>query len=128
MAAGAQPAPDLYSSKDIELVRKLAEKTRANRIAWKRSETGFSASVSGQLEIGFVRAWSAFGPPGWSLFTVRDKRGNEILRVDNPLGLRSLLQGHSEEMIRQSVNELYQAAERSSAAAIDKAIQWIDRV
>ena len=123
---------DAYHPRHVDLVKKLAEKTRAKKISWKASDTGLSAIVSGKLEINFVRS----NYPGiatllwkspWALFTIRDMKGNQILRVDNTVGL-SPTEPPVQVSVRDAVKELYTAIEQSLAEEIDKAIAVVDRV
>jgi len=129
---GALPTPaalwpaDFYHSKHVELVKKLAEKTRAKKISWKASKTGYSAVVFDKLEISFVRpargASLLSGSP-WALFVVRDDQGNEILKVSNIPGTDV-----APDVLRESISHLNQAVENSLAEEIDKAIAVIDRI
>ena len=81
---GSQPQPILPERNDpkyIDLINKITEKTRANKIRWQVTNTGISATVSGKIQLGFVRNRGLLGDT-WALFTIRDENENVILRVD----------------------------------------------
>jgi len=125
---GSQPQPILPDRDDpkyLDLVEKITEKTRANKIQWKMTETGVSATVSGKIELGFVRSrgWLA-SRTGWALFTIRDENGNEILRVESvsPKALAP------PSPTRNAVEELYAAIEQVGRREVEKVIELIDRI
>ena len=123
---------DTYHLRHVELVKKLAEKTRAKKISWKASDTGLSAIVSGKIEINFVRSnypsiakflWKS----PWALFTIRDMKGNQLLRVDNTAAF-SPMEPPVQVSVRNAVHELYTAIEQSLSDEIEKAIEALDRI
>ncbi len=128
-------AVDSSKPRHVELVKKLTEKTHAKKVSWKASDTRLSATVSGKLEIGFVRSnypaiarllWKS----EWALFTIRDTKGNQILRIDNtafPPPMEPLT-SPVQFSVRDAVNDLYTAIEQSLSEEIDKAIEVIDRI
>jgi|SRR6185437_6596075 len=129
LLTGLQPA----HQKSISLVKKIAEKTKAGRITWKKSSTGFIASVRGGLELGFVPAGLlGFGGSVWGIFTVRDRDGNEILRVENPsssvtpLAFSSLGVLPTPDPLVSAVSELYNQVGGAAATDIDRAITLVD--
>ncbi|MBI4463944.1 MAG: hypothetical protein HY647_04500 [Acidobacteria bacterium] len=126
-----EPPKGFYSPRHVELVKKLTEKTRAKKIPWKSSSTGFSAVVSGKLEINFVRSSGLFSlleSLQWSVFTIRDKAGNEILQVDNTKSRPFTSPGAPTEVLRSAISELYAAIESSLVEEVDKAIEVIDGI
>ena len=135
---GTQPDPMLQERNDpkyIDLINKIAEKTRAKKIRWKRTETGVSATVSDKMELGFVRSpWVGLGGRSlyrlwWALFKVRDENGNEILRVDNVSPLEpGEPEAAEQKQLRDAVETLYAAIEQSGRAEVEKAIELIDKI
>ena len=119
--------------KSVNLVAKINEKTRAGRIVWKKSPTGFIASVPGGLELGFVPAGPEVLSSTWGTFTVRDRGGNEILKVENPaapiirLTLSALLTSPSGSLVA-AIGELYDQVRGIASSNIDKAIDLLDKV
>jgi len=89
--------------KKIDLVKKIAEKTRQGKIVWQKTVNGVAAYVPGALRMNFVEApWPSLlsgTNRRWVIFAVRDEAGNELLKVENqssaPTGLLSGLLGSS---------------------------------
>ena len=123
---------DAYHLRHVELVKKLTEKTRAKKISWSSSDTGLSAIVSGKIEINFVRSnypsiakflWKS----PWALFTIRDMKGNQLLRIENRAALPAM-EPPVEVSVRDAVHELYTAIEQSLSDEIERAIEVLDRI
>ena len=130
MASQPQPVlPEPNDPKFIDLIRKITEKTLANKIRWQMSQTGVSATVPGGIQLGFVKSRGLLGNT-WALFTIRSENENEILRVDNtPLNPFAALSGAAEEQpVRKAVGKLYAAIEGSSRAEVERVIELIDRI
>ena len=125
--------------KQVELVRKITDRTRAGRIVWQTSSTDATASLGNKLFMTFV-----IGPYGnWSLFTVRDGDGHEFLKVDNMLFNKaalsylasmsgrpqsvSLPETEESSALFDAVSELYLLVDRGAKGDIDKAIALVDR-
>ena len=69
--------------KKIELVKKIASRTREGKIFWQKTENGVAAYVPGAMRMNFVEApWSLFARR-WVIFAIRDEAGNELLKVEN---------------------------------------------
>ncbi|MHB8485454.1 MAG: hypothetical protein ACYDCM_06970 [Candidatus Acidiferrales bacterium] len=121
--------------KSVSLVKRITEKTKAGRIAWKKSSTGFIASVRGGLELGFVPATGLIGMVtgnlgAWSIFTVRGQGGDEILKIENPKNtiptyIGAALSGPSEPLVA-AVDQLYSEVRGADSTNIDKAISLVD--
>jgi hypothetical protein len=76
----------LFPDKKVELVKKIAEKTKQGKIIWQRTGQGAAADLQGKLKMNFVESpshslWAT--QPRWVIFAVRDVAGNEILKVEN---------------------------------------------
>lgn len=126
---GSQPQPVFPQRNDpkfIDLINKITEKTRANKIRWQVTQTGVSATVSGKIQLGFVRSRGLLGD-SWSLFTIRDENGNEILRVDNILSLATVI-GADIPPLEKAANALYTAIAQSGRAELEKVIELIDKI
>ena len=120
--------------KYVDLVRKITEKTRRKKILWNKTPTGFSATVAGKVHFGFVRplGWPLSGGK-WSLFTIRDEEGNEILSVNNPatsLVLDAILSGVDPSLstLRDAIGDLFDAVEEIGRAEVEKLIETIDKI
>jgi hypothetical protein len=126
---GADPeefVPRPYGQKEIELVRKIAEKTKLGKIAWNRTRNGMRAPVRG-MEVVFVRA-APFPPNrGWALFLVKGKDGNEILKISASDYIFGALMGKSNALMGE-IDKLYAVVEDTAKGDIEKAINEIDQV
>jgi hypothetical protein len=121
----------------VALVNKITEKTKQRKIPWNRSLNGLSASVPGGLKLNIVERspLSIVGPAParWVLFTVRDEKGNEILKVENssqvsiglPSSVEAVLGGDS---VTRAVDELYRAVRGAAKGEIEKAIDLLDKI
>ena len=134
---GSQPQPILPGQDDpkyLDLIEKITAKTRANKIRWEMTETGVSANISGKVQLGFVRSRGWASGRGWALFTIRDEKGNEILRVENarlggftrPGELRPEVEDNPS--LRSAVQRLYSAIEQMGRAEVQKVIELIDKI
>lgn len=127
---GSQPQPILPERNDpkyIDLINKITEKTRANKIRWQMTQTGVSATAPGKIQLGFVRSRGLLGD-SWSLFTVRDESGTEILRVDNIVALARVFGVNDIPPLPKAADALYAAIEQSGRAELEKVIELIDRI
>ena len=68
--------------RQVELVKGLLAKTQQGKIGWVKQGMAFTASLPNGIVVNFVLA-AAIGGMNWQLFTVRDKKGNELVRVDS---------------------------------------------
>lgn len=125
-ASGVGPASNI--EKQIELVRKLTEKTRQGRIRWDRTPNGLSTLLTRrtiELEASFIRP-APFPPSGrnWAYFSIKDDEGTVILQVQNaPGALLPLLLAR--DPVRDAVKELYEAVEAVARSKIEKAIDLV---
>lgn len=116
--------------KKVDLVKKIATKTREGKISWERSPIDFSASVGTALKLSFIYS-SGLLSNQWKQFTVRDDKGREVLEVSNPeVTLGSLLTGTtaSKDPLVESVDELFKAVSGQVKGDLEKAIEVVDRV
>lgn len=123
------PQPD--DPKQVELVQKISEKTREGKIAWSRTKTGISASVSGKMVVSFVVSPTLFGLGGhaWAVFTIRGEKGNEILKVENLADAMGVLTGRSTVgPLAQAANELFNLVQESAKGDVEKALDLVSRI
>lgn len=131
---GSQPQtifPGQDDPKYLDLIEKITQKTLANKIRWKMTQTGVSANVSGKIELGFVRGRGGlFATKSWELFTIRDANGKEILRVDRVprTPVEILAGGVPARPIMKAVDTLYAAIEQLGRAEVEKVIELIDKI
>src|SRR5713226_1338638 len=112
---GAQPNPflvEFYEPKQVELVKKIIDKTKQRKISWKKTRTSISASIPGGLQISFVRSnmlpiLSGIGPSEWTSFTDKDDKGNEVVKVQNQSTFASILTGQLETELLGAISQLY---------------------
>ncbi len=124
------------SDKSIELVKKITEKTQSGKITWQKTPNGLFAGITG-LRLNIVEASSGY-PPRWLLFSVRDDKGTEILKVENPesavipipstLGATIQALGLGANPVLRAVNELYLVVRAAAKGEIEKAIDLIDKI
>ncbi len=123
--------PPQYSGKQVELVRRIIEKTQQGKILWSRTKTGMSATVKGQMSINFVRSALPFLTGSqWALFAIRDAQGNEIVKVEKggpPAGIIAALAGVTDPLLK-AVDELYAVVNAKAKGEIEKAIDLIDNL
>jgi len=129
---GAARNPFLTREDDprhIELVAKIAQKTRLKKISWRRTGTGVTASIPGGLEFSFVLSVNFFAPFGiaanWQLFTVRQASGQELLKIENLSGVPALL---GPTPLQSAVTNLFEAVRGSASDDLDSAINAVDRM
>ena len=117
--------------REIELATSLAEKTKQGKITWVKQRNAITATVPGGLELNFVTQQNLLGNPFWQLFTVRDARGNELLRA-NPIGAVLAFSKSAGKTLPSdispllaAVNELFEAVSKSADDDLEKAIHSV---
>lgn len=114
--------------KQVELVKKLSEKTREGKIVWDKTKTGISASVSGKMIVSFVLSPSLVGST-WAVFTIRGEKGNEILKLDSVTNPLAVLAGISKVgNLEQAANELFNLVQESAKGDIEKALDLVSKI
>jgi len=115
--------------RQVQLVKKLTEKTKQGKIPWARSINSISVDVPFGLSMNFVLQASVLGfQPAWELFVVRDSKGNEILRVQSVGVFQMLIGSPIATLLQEAVNELFSSVMSLMGDKIDKAIQIIDKI
>jgi hypothetical protein len=123
--------------KEIELVEKIAEKTRMGKIVWQRTASSLVATAPG-MQLSFVRSSSSpldsmYGlglgaGGGWEIFSIRSQQGAEIMKVEQPsqptFGLPSSTPPPRGKLL-EAVDALYSTANSRGQADIDKALNAI---
>ncbi len=122
--------------KEIELVEKIAEKTRMGRIVWERTPSSLVATAPG-MQMSFVRSSSgiesalfSLGLGGWwEIFSIRSQQGAEIMKVEQPSSGVLMRPPTSTPPPRsklvEAVDALYAVAAIRGQADIDKALDVI---
>ncbi len=116
--------------KEIELVEKIAEKTRMGKIVWNGTASSLVATAPG-MQMSFVRSssWreSILGG-GWEIFSIRSQQGTEIMKVEQPsqqtFGLPASTQPPRSKLL-EAVDALYSVANSRGQGDIDKALNVI---
>lgn len=113
------PAED---SRELALVLGLVAKTREGKVRWFKAGSAVTAMIPDGLNLNFVLSTNLFTmSTEWQLFTVRDARNNELLRVANtPIFLSPLRGG-----IAAAVDELFQSVLALFRDDLDKAIDSV---
>jgi hypothetical protein len=120
---------DSEDPRKIELVKVLTEKTREGKASWVKERNAITATFSG-LEVNFVTQPTIIRPEAWQLFTVRDKKGSELIRVTPPplafFTPPSTVKVPTETAnLAQAVDELFATVNRSAGDDLDHAISTI---
>jgi hypothetical protein len=121
--------------KEIELVEKIAEKTRRGKIVWERTTSSLVATAPG-MQMSFVRsglesALLSLGLAGgsWEIFSIRSQQGAEIMKVEQPSNLAYFGVPSStpppRSKLLEAVDELYSTANSRGQGDIDKALDVI---
>jgi hypothetical protein len=117
--------------KEIELVEKIAEKTRMGKIVWERTSSSLVATAPG-IQMSFVRSFSVLGDilggGGWEIFSIRSLQGTEIMKVEQPsqptFGLAASTPPPRSKLL-EAVDALYSVANSRGQGDIDKALNVI---
>lgn len=118
--------------RQVELVQSLFVKSREGKIPWTKQGNAFTASLPDGLQANFVLAptLSMVGPTeNWQLFTVRDKRENELLRVHNPPRILALLSGQGKrDPLVEATDDLFRAVQGTAGDDLTRAIDVIKKL
>jgi hypothetical protein len=123
--------------KEIELVEKIAEKTRMGKIVWERTSSSLVATAPG-MQMSFVRSSAPIegvllrlglgGGGGWEIFSIRSQQGAEIVKVEQPslpvFGLPASTPLPRSKLL-EAVDALYTTANSKGQGDIDKALDVI---
>jgi hypothetical protein len=109
--------------RQIQLVRGLIEKARQGKIGWVKLGTAFTASLPNGIVVNFVLT-AAKGGMTWQLFTVRDKQGNELVRVE-PQGYMApvALGPDTINTLVDATSELFAIIRGAASDDLDRAIE-----
>lgn|SRR5690348_4709653 len=113
----------------IALVKELTEKTKQGKVHWVNRHNAVTATLAGGLEVNFVTSPRLGGGIYWQLFTIRDSRGNELIKT-SPSSLLPFLHPTAPipggaESLEQAVGELFSEVNRSASDDLDRAISTI---
>jgi hypothetical protein len=122
--------------KEIELVEKIAEKTRMGKIVWERTSSSLVATAPG-MRMSFVRSSSGIEMAlqslgigsSWEMFSIRSQQGVEIMKVEQPssmayFGVPTLTPPPRGKLL-EAVDALYSTANSKGQGDIDKALNVI---
>lgn len=124
--------------KEIELVEKIAEKTRMGKIIWERTPSSLVATAPG-MQMSFVRSSSSpldsmYGlglgaGGGWEIFSIRSQQGAEIIKVEQPSSATLFGAPTStpppRSKLLEAVDALYSTANSKGQGDIDRALNVI---
>lgn len=113
----------------MAFVKELTEKTRQGKVHWVTRHNAVTATVPGGLEVNFVTSPSLTGGIYWQLFTLRDSRGNELIKT-SPSPLLPFLPSAmpvpgGATSLEQAVSELFAEVNKSASDDLDRAISTI---
>jgi len=109
----------------VELIQSLVEKTRQGKIPWVKQANALTATIPNGFQINFVLAPISILAPysSWQLLTVRDKNGNELVRVNNGATVSILAGGRS--ALGEAADELFRLVNGAAGDDLDRAITTI---
>ena len=110
-------------SREIELVVSLTDKTKQGKVRWMNALNAMTTSLPGSLEANFVTQVPLAGGLSWKLFTVRDSRGNELVRVAPPSLIAMF--GTAQPPLVEAIDELFGAIQKTHDDDLEKAISSI---
>lgn len=124
-----------HQAKDIELVRKIIEKTKAKKIYWNRIATGYQATVQStpaNMQLSFSRPADAPWDT-WYIFTVRTGEGDVLKVENNASGLSALaiLTGNATaptDNLVTAVNDLFTIVSAVGEGAVERAMRQLDQI
>jgi hypothetical protein len=121
---------NLSDPQQLELVRKILEKSKEGKLNWKKSTDGtVFTSVGQRLAISFSH--SKTNPlAGWSTFLVKDAQ-QVILSVSNvnENALLALVTGSTRSPLELAVQNLYTAVNSAlEAGMVQSAIKLLDEI
>jgi hypothetical protein len=128
MSSFSQP-PNIFlqqssnSEKQVELAKKILEKTRQNKIRWIRVATGYLAVVP-PIRIVFQSSAST-----WQLFVVYVGL-KEVVKTQNSLvpGIISQLTGLVSDPLLATATELYNLISVTDPTDVEGAINTLDKL
>jgi hypothetical protein len=113
-------------SREVELINSLVEKTRQGKIPWIKQTGALTARIPSGFEINFVLSMITIFTkhPNWELLTVRDRSGNELVRVNNVSGFAALSGGVKGPLV-EAADELFKLVDDASGDDLERAINAI---
>lgn len=116
--------------REIELTRSLLDKTRQGKIPWVKQGNALTAAIPNGLQTNFVLSPVTFLTPSssWDLFTVRDKNGNELVRVGNAGIITAVLARQASSPLVDAANELFIAVYGAVGDDLERAINAIKKL
>jgi hypothetical protein len=110
--------------RELELLRGLEAKTREGKIRWSKAGSAITASVSNGLKLNFVLSTNVFtSVSDWQLFTVRDRRDSELVRVSGMPAFA--LAGAGTSALTVAADRLFRLAMASVRDDLDSAIDSV---
>ena len=111
------------------LVKELTEKTKQGKIRWIAKQNAITTTLPRGLEVNFVTQASLAGGKYWQLFTLRDERGNELIKTSPSTLLPFLLSPSpvaiEHSSLEQAVDVLFATVNKSASDDLDQAISAI---
>jgi hypothetical protein len=128
--------------RNVELVTKITQKTRDGKITWHKTQSGLAATISGKLKLNLVEAPSStLSAPRWIIFSVRDDRGTDVLKVENTSsgvaaginalsggGFGSLLGSLGGGTLSDAVTQLHALITARTKGDVERAISMLDDI
>lgn len=123
-----------YEAKNVELIKKITQKTVEGKIQWVRRESSVFASLAGGLSAEFVVPASTvtlaflrgFSPEYWLRFQIKDEVDNSLVAIQNEGVLVNALGGGSSAVA--AAQALFGAILSRETAKLKDAIDVVDKM
>lgn len=115
------------SDSKTELIRRILDRTRENKIHWVRSGRMYAGqTLDGVIKAELMLASSLLGIGSWSRFSVKS-RNKELLDVENGVTLLTLA-GADRSPAKQLIGELASLLEERESQDVRDAIMALDKL
>lgn len=124
MSSNPNSLPEIPGDpREIELIRGLLEKTKQGKIPWSRQGNAITAKIANGLQVNVVMApYLITDGPSWELATVRDRSGNELIKVVAPSANSGIQALFGKSGLVTAVDDLFRAALGTVGDELDRAI------
>lgn len=100
----------------------------AAKVYWIKKGNAFTATIPSGVAINFVLGTGAFGiAPGWDLFTVRDKAGDELIQV-KAFDFLAVISNRASSPLMEATNQLFEVVARISGDELERAIESLKKL
>src|SRR6266496_1807881 len=118
-----------------QVVEKLIEQTRAGRMLWTKSPSSYETVLQNGTKVVFILGSHPLPflktEENWAQFSVRQRDGNEVMKVANPAGISLTMPPPpgttSRETLQQTIDKLFNLVTNKGKDDLDSILDEIDR-